>query len=452
MKVLLVNPPRSPFNALIDHASPSTRKYIHKKLIGPPLGLLTIARAVEGECEIRLLETKAIYDMYEKEENTNPPPLFQLVREALEAFQPDIVGVTFIASEFDFGMEIFSEVRAFNRDILTVAGGLHTTLCPEHFFDSRVDVISPGESIKKIRGIVAAGRDRAALMKVGGLFVRQPDGLFLQTGPAEPVDSANADYLVPLRSLVAPWISTYIVGKAPGPSTYMFTSLGCNNRCTFCSIWPQYDGGFAERSVESIVDELKTIPEYPVVRFADANTLVHEEFLDTLFRRIEEEGIRKAYIMDMRVDAAVKYPGLIERLAKGGLKVVISGFESFRNDELSRYNKSQDAALIARAVDIFRKNGILMRGNYVIPPDYTEDDFKALSEWAATHAVALAGYTVLTPMPGTGLYTEMRDRIVDFDLRKYNFFNCVTKTALPLETFYTLTADLWSVREGEDVI
>jgi radical SAM superfamily enzyme YgiQ (UPF0313 family) len=204
--------------------------------------------------------------------------------------------------------------------------------------------------------------------------------------------------------------------------------------------------------VESIVDELKTIPQYPVVRFSDANTLVHEDFLDTLFQRIKEEGIQKSFVMDMRVDAAVQHPALIERLAKGGLKVVISGFESFRNEELNKYNKSADAALISEAVNIFHQNGIMIRGNYVIPPDYSQDDFEALRDYAAKNAVAYAGYTVLTPMPGTGLYTEMKDRIVDFDLRKYNFFNCVTKTALPLETFYQNTADLWSIREGEDVI
>lgn len=156
--------------------------------------------------------------------------------------------------------------------------------------------------------------------------------------------------------------------------------------------------------------------------------------------------------MDMRVDAAAEHPELIEKLAEGGLKVVISGFESYRNAELKQYNKSQDAALISRAIDVFHQNGIMLRGNYVIPPDYDEDDFAALRDYAAGHKVAYAGYTILTPMPGTALYDTMKDRIVDPDLRKYNFFNCVLETKLPLETFYRRTADLWSVREGEDVI
>jgi len=200
------------------------------------------------------------------------------------------------------------------------------------------------------------------------------------------------------------------------------------------------------------VEELKQIPEYPVVRFADADTLTDPNFLETLFKRIEQEKIQKAYIMDMRVDAAVKYPKLIEQLAEGGLKVVISGFESFRDEELKTYNKSSDAALIAKAVEVFKQNNIMIRGNYVIPPSYKQKDFEALKKYASQNAVAYAGYTVLTPMPGTLLYNEMKNEIVDHNLSKYNFFNCVTKTALPLETFYKNTANLWSVREGEDVI
>ena len=43
--------------------------------------------------------------------------------------------------------------------------------------------------------------------------------------------------------------------------------------------------------------------------------------------------------MDIRPDTAAKHPGLIEKLARAGLKVVICGFESFREAELKKYNK-----------------------------------------------------------------------------------------------------------------
>ena len=63
MKVSLINPPRSPHNGILEHASEEVLPFIHRKLIGPPLGLLTLAAAVEEECDVALLEIKAELDL-----------------------------------------------------------------------------------------------------------------------------------------------------------------------------------------------------------------------------------------------------------------------------------------------------------------------------------------------------------------------------------------------------
>ena len=194
------------------------------------------------------------------------------------------------------------------------------------------------------------------------------------------------------------------------------------------------------------------VDEYPVVRFADANTIVNEKFINKLFDRIKEEGIEKFFIMDVRFDTAVNNPRLIEKLARGGLKVVICGFESYREEELARYKKEASAKLIEKAISIFHSNGIMLRGNYLIPSDYTEDDFTALADYAASHRVVYAGYTILTPMPGTEYYNKVRERVIDFDLSKYNFFNSVFKTIMPEEKFYENVGRLWLIKEGTDVI
>jgi hypothetical protein len=55
-------------------------------------------------------------------------------------------------------------------------------------------------------------------------------------------------------------------------------------------------------------------------------------------------------------------------------------------------------------------------------------------------------------MPGTVLYKEIKDQIIDFDLSKYNFFNCVLKTKLPLEKFYENVGNLWKIKIGKDTI
>ncbi len=174
--------------------------------------------------------------------------------------------------------------------------------------------------------------------------------------------------------------------------------------------------------------------------------------MNSLFDRILEEGIRKMFIMDIRADVAAEYPGIIEKMAKGGLKVVICGFESYRDEELKRYRKSSPASDIAKAIKVFHDNNIMIRGNYVIPNDYTEDDFKALEEYSASNPVVYAGYTILTPMPGTVFYSQVKKDVTDHDYLKYNFFNSVMKTSLPYEKFHERVGSLWLVKRGKDVI
>jgi hopanoid C-3 methylase len=446
MKILLVNPPRSPENKILEHAPADARPFIHKKLIGPPLGLLTVASAVK-DFDVTVIDLKGEYDL-----NPDAPALKDLVMSYLQEYNPDIVGVTFIASELYYGLEIFRLSKQFNPEVLTVAGGLHVTICPEDFAGPSVDILCPGHSAWIFRELVIAKEKGLPPALVAGIIIND-HGILRRSGkPAPDLDAAGKDFILPDRSHLKKWLQTYVVGNDPSPVTYLFSSLGCPYECSFCAIWPQHDKKYFMRDVESVVDELKGLDDYGVVRFADANTIVDIRFIHRLFDRILEEGIRKKYVMDIRPDTAAKHPELIEKLARAGLKVVICGFESFRDEELAKYNKRSAASNIEKSIEVFHRNNVMIRGNYIVPNDYTEDDFKALSDYAASNRVVYAGYTILTPMPGTIFYREVKDRIIDFDLSKYNFFNCVLETRLPLEKFYESVGSLWKIKLGKDVI
>ena len=445
MKILLVNPPRSSWNMILESAPAEAKPFIHKKLIGPPLGLLTIAEAVKDH-DVTVFDMKGEYDLI-----ADDPEPDQMVLDLLEKIKPDVVGTTVITSELYFGLDILKTAKKFNPKILTVIGGLHTTLCPQDLDKPEVDVVCPGQSSCTFRDVISAFEQKKPLRTVKGILIRKENKL-VPTGMA-PVyfDAADKHFLMPDRSHLERWRSTYAVGNNPEPATYLFTSLGCPFQCTFCSIWKEHNSIYYQRKVESVIEELKLI-DYKIVRFSDANTIVNFKFINELFDRIIEEKIDKMYIMDIRADTAVKHPDLIEKLAKAGLKVVITGFESFRDEELVKYNKKSEAKMIKQAIDIFHANDILLRGNYVVPPDYDEDDFKALSDYANSHKVTYAGYTILTPMPGTEFYDEVKANIIDHDYSKYNFFNSVMKTKLPVEQFYENMGKLWLIKKGTDVI
>jgi len=410
------------------------------------LGLLTVAAAVKDH-DVLVWDTKGEYDLH-----PNTPPLAAMLSNLMHSFQPQVVGTTVITSEMNAGMDIFREVKRIDPSVVTVAGGLHATLCPADFKHTDTDIVCPGESAYTFREVIQALEMEKPLDSVKNIFFRKEGELIYSGLPEKVPDLAGKDFLMPDRSHLQRWIETYKVGKSPFPSTYVFTSLGCPYKCTFCSIWGQFKGKFHQREMESLIEELKQIDEYPVVRFSDANTIVDIPFISTLFDRIMQEGIHKTFVMDIRADTAVKYPWLIEKLARGGLKVVICGFESFRDEELKKYRKQSKAARIHEAIRIFEENGIMIRGNYVVPADYGYHDFEALAEYAGKHRVVYAGYTILTPMPGTKFFQEVKEEIIDLDYDKYNFFNCVMKTRLSLEEFYRSVGKLWLIKKGDDVI
>lgn len=446
MKVLLINPPRSPENNILKYAPEAAKPFIHKKLIGPPLGLLTIASAVK-EHDVVVFDTKGEYDLH-----PTALPLGDLVRELVEQHRPDIVGVTVITSEFNASMTICRVVKTIDPQIITVAGGLHATMLPFDFTDPSVDIVIPGQCPHLFKAVVEAMDKMTKLDAIPGILIRKPEGLIKTQGKVPVWDPAGADFLKIDRSHLSRWISTYRVGNSPYPSTYVFTSLGCPYKCTFCSIWTQFKGKYHQRGVESLIEELSAMPEYPVVRFADANTVVDLAFMSRLFDRVLEERINKTFVMDIRADVAANQPEIIEKMAKGGLKVVICGFESFRDEELKRYNKESLAADNQKAIEVFHRNGIMVRGNYVIPFDYNEDDFKALADYSSANPVVFAGYTILTPMPGTVYYRLIRENIIDFNYDKYNFFNAVTSTNISYEEFHERVGALWLIKKGTDVI
>lgn len=446
MKILLINPPRSPENSIIKYTPPEAKDNVFK-LIGPPLGLLTIAGAVIKDHDVKLLELKAEYDLH-----PDAPSINVLVKKYLKEFNPDIVGVTFIASEFDAGIKIFKIVKRYNPDILTVAGGLHATLCPNDFKDKSVDIVCIGQAAKTFQKIVETHEKKGDFKSIGGIFINSDEGLIPTRTPIEICNPAQEDFVMPERSLIKKWLNAYKVSVHKFTATYLFTSLGCPYKCSFCSIWPQFSGNYYQREVESIIEELKTLNDYEVVRFADANTIINYDFVNRLFDRIIEEKIKKDYVMDIRFDTVVNYPDLIEKLAKSGLHVVICGIESFRDKELKKYKKGSSASLIEKAINILHQNDIMIRGNYVVPNNYGADDFKALSDYASSHNVVFPGYTILTPMPGTQFYEEVKDDIIDFDLSKYNLLNCVLKTKLPIEEFYENVGRLWLIKKGDEII
>lgn len=445
MRVLLVNPPRSPVNRVRQHAPEAVRPHVHQKLIGPPLGLAALAGHLR-DFDVEILDLKAEEDLRPGRDSAG------LLDRAVERFRPRVVGVTVMASEWPAARALLARVRELDGGAVTAVGGVHPTLVPGDCLVPEVDWVFLSQAkVTFRRALERLDRDRD-LGDVPNLLRRVRGRV--EAGP--PVDVFREpgwllDDVHPARDLLARYELAYRVPLDPRPTTYLYTSLGCPGRCTFCSIRPQTGGFFHVRTAESVLRELRTLSE-PIVRFADANSLGRPSEAGRLFEAMAREGLGKTLVMDIRPDTAARRPGLVEKAASAGLRVAICGFESDSAEELRGFAKGTRPSDIERAVEVFHGLGVHVRGNYMVQAHFDEGAFGRMAAFADRHPVSFAGFTVATPMPGTPFHRAVAGRIVEPDLSCYNFFNAVLPTRLGEEAFHRRVAELWMHKKGSDVV
>ena len=127
----------------------------------------------------------------------------------------------------------------------------------------------------------------------------------------------------------------------------------------------------------------------------------------------------------------VNMPELLDLMAKTGCKSLFIGFESINNESLNNVHKKQNnVTQFEKLVDEIHKRGIMINASFVFGLDGdTKDTFNDTLKWIVDNKIETVTSHILTPYPGTKLYDEMllSNRIIDFDLSKYNTANVVFK-------------------------
>ena len=103
-------------------------------------------------------------------------------------------------------------------------------------------------------------------------------------------------------------------------------------------------------------------------------------------------------------------------------------------DKDAGVNDSIEAVRVAREL----KYGI--NGNFLIDHDWSADDFRELWDFVARHNLQRAGFTILTPLPGTDFYREMAPRMQDQPWSNFDMHHLLWEPRLGVERFFELYA------------
>lgn len=422
MKILLVNPPDCGRSIPEERYGIDSIKAIFR---GEPLALETVAGNLDGH-DLRILDLKAEPDGF---------------HDTLHAFSPDLVGFTAVTCEANTVLRLASEARASRAGVVTAVGGIHASNDPAFFNRPEIDYVVTGlgkASFAELVDAVARGADTGDIPGIAksdpGGVLRVPPRAF---GPADLVEGKSPRY-----DLVSRYRDRYVLSSLGFRIGFVASAFGCPFDCAFCCIGPLTGGRYLTHSVDSVIGHIRLLGDVPVIRLVDANTFGNVAHARSLADAILDAGIRKNFVADVRSDTVVRHPDLMRRWKEAGLRSVVIGFEEISDAALSRMNKASAASANDEAIAILDGLGITVVGDFIVSPDYDEARFEALGRYVSGRPIGLPLLTVLTPLPGTALHAEMKDRIVVHDLDYYTLTNAVVPTRLDERRFYEHYAGL----------
>lgn len=423
MNILLVNPPNSGRSIPEERYGLDSLKQIFR---GEPLGLEVLASYLTDHT-LRIVDLKAEPDSFS---------------EALCTFKPDVVAFTAMTCEANAVIALAQQVKQ-HADIITIVGGIHASNDPEYFNRSMIDYVIIGLGQQSLSELVAtlAGSTKQDVRHISGVAKTSPNNRL--TWQARSFQAKEyAQQKQPRYDLTKQYRDSYYLPNLKVHMGYVVTAYGCPYRCSFCSIAGQAGGKYLCQTNDSIVRDLQCLKDVPFVRLVDANTFGSIDHARKLCRSIEEAQIDKQFLIDVRADTVVRHPELLEEWQRIGLRSVVIGFEEISDKRLTAMNKEGSTALNTEALQILNQLGITVVGDFIVDPDYDDDDFDQLERYITSHQIDLPMLTILTPLPGTALYTEMKPKISEHNLDYYTLTNAVTSTRLNEQRFYTRYSDL----------
>ena len=345
--------------ALTEATSPYWRPI--KYSLFPPLGLATLAAYLDPDIEISL------QDEHVEKLDLND--------------QPDLVVIQVYITNAYRAYQIADCYR--RRGAYVVLGGLHVTSLPDEA-EPHADTIfiGPGEHTfpKFLRDLAAGAPQRRYASSV-----RTLEGL----PPIRRDLIQRHRYLVP-NSIVV--------------------SRGCPHHCTFCYKDGFFAGGrsFYTQLVDDALAEIARLPGRHLY-FLDDHLFGNARFARELFRGMK--GMGRVFQAAATVDSILR-DDLIEEAAVAGLRSLFVGFETLSSRGLEgagkRQNLGRNYSEVVRKVDSL---GVMINGSFVFGLDGDGHDvFSRTVDWAVQTGITTATFHILTPYPGTALFTDMAAR------------------------------------------
>ena len=292
--------------------------------------------------------------------------------------------------------------------------------------EGAIDCVLKGEGepgiVKLLEAVVG---DLGSIAKVPGAVTANGEGP--RPSFVECLDDSR-----PARDLVRDR-RKYFIGVLDPCASVEF-SRGCPWDCSFCSAWTFYGRSYRQRSPESVVDDLASIPE-PGAFIVDDVAFIQERHGLAIGEAIARKGIRKKFYLETRGDVLLRNKEVFRFWKKLGLAQIFLGIEAIDEEGLKKFRKRIPLGRNFEALEFARTLGIGVAINIIADPDWDEERFRIVRDWCM-NVPEVVNISVNTPYPGTETWLTEQRRLATRDYRLFDIQHVVLPTKLSLAAFY----------------
>ena len=188
------------------------------------------------------------------------------LRETVQNFAPDLVGITVNTANWYDALECAKLVKSARPSSHLVMGGVHLSVYPEETINrEEIDSIVIGEGEDPLLEMATRLSEGWSLEGVAGVWFKKDGGII--RNPFRPVEKNPDRFPAPDRSEFS--LSSHRVSADRlSPAAVIITSRGCPFQCTFCCT---VDKIYRKRSPQNIVSEMLSCKEmgYKAIDFYD---------------------------------------------------------------------------------------------------------------------------------------------------------------------------------------
>ncbi len=340
---------------------------------------------------------------------------FEVAIQRIRALHPQILGIYSMVTMNHHAIDI---AHMFKDEVeLLIAGGPLPTLTPDTFLEV-FDVVVMGEGEETLVELLDQFLSGQPWHNVYGIAFKSIEGKMVSTRRREHIK--NLDSLpFPARDLYPnAAYKRYWQQYHDFTATSMISTRGCPYHCDFCSN-PVFGVSYRERSARNVVDEMKSIHKLGYDRvFLQDDCFTHNpRRTREICNQLIEENCNIDWMCLSRADHIGAELATI--MAHAGCKRVFFGIESGNERVLKIIGKKIVLSDARHAVKAVKAAGMETGAFFIL--GYPGDNDESLLDtirFSSHLPLDYLSYSFPYPIPGTGLYNRVKDRITVPEWRK----------------------------------